>query len=128
MTSMTPGWYPHPEGLATLRWWNGADWTEQLAPMQVTTLHSPTRAITSKTTAAGVKYGVVGLIAAVPSVLVIAVFPILLVVLLPAVIIARLRAFTMRTCGACRKDVPFSAQTCPSCHASFVAKSAMLPA
>lgn len=28
-----PGWYPHPEMAATLRYWDGSDWTEQVAPM-----------------------------------------------------------------------------------------------
>jgi hypothetical protein len=38
MTSTAPasaaaaGWYPDPYGSPALRWWNGAAWTEHLAP------------------------------------------------------------------------------------------------
>lgn len=28
-----PGWYPHPDMARTLRYWNGADWTGEVAPM-----------------------------------------------------------------------------------------------
>lgn len=37
MTDTTPipaGWYPDPEGGATVRWWDGARWTDQHAPLQ----------------------------------------------------------------------------------------------
>lgn len=26
------GWYDDPDGLPTLRWWDGQQWTDQLAP------------------------------------------------------------------------------------------------
>ena len=29
-TMVPPGWYPDPHGVAELRWWDGADWTEHL--------------------------------------------------------------------------------------------------
>jgi hypothetical protein len=28
-----PGWYIDPDGLATMRWWDGEQWTDQLAPV-----------------------------------------------------------------------------------------------
>lgn len=28
LTLPAPGWYPDPAGVATFRWWDGADWTE----------------------------------------------------------------------------------------------------
>jgi hypothetical protein len=34
--SWPPGWYPDPNDLPTLRWYNGDRWTEQLAPMSGT--------------------------------------------------------------------------------------------
>lgn len=33
-TPAGPGWYADPNGLPTLRWWDGHTWTDQLAPMQ----------------------------------------------------------------------------------------------
>jgi hypothetical protein len=30
----TPGWYPDPWRLAALRWWDGAQWTPHLSPLQ----------------------------------------------------------------------------------------------
>lgn len=27
-----PGWYDDPNGMPTLRWWDGQQWTDQLAP------------------------------------------------------------------------------------------------
>lgn len=29
------GWYPDPENAAQLRWWNGSEWTDQVAPQIV---------------------------------------------------------------------------------------------
>ena len=29
-TSVPPGWYPDPHGVAELRWWDGSDWTDHL--------------------------------------------------------------------------------------------------
>lgn len=36
-----PGWYPHPSMAATQRYWDGQQWTDHIAPMQVsmTTAH-----------------------------------------------------------------------------------------
>lgn len=38
MTAPKPpaGWYPDPDGNPTQRYWNGSDWTDQLAPLTVT--------------------------------------------------------------------------------------------
>lgn len=35
MSSQTtpPGWYPHPRMAATLGYWDGERWTEQVAPL-----------------------------------------------------------------------------------------------
>lgn len=35
MTSTPPGWYPDPERAATVRWWDGTQWTQDRAPMAV---------------------------------------------------------------------------------------------
>ena len=31
--STAPGWYPSPDGLACLRWFDGAQWTSYTAPL-----------------------------------------------------------------------------------------------
>lgn len=31
--TVPPGWYPDPHGYATQRWWDGATWSDQLAPL-----------------------------------------------------------------------------------------------
>lgn len=41
--SIAAGWYPDPDGLRTLRWWDGDRWTEQLAPMP-----RPRKVVTTK--------------------------------------------------------------------------------
>ena len=33
-TATPPGWYPDPHGAATVRWWDGAQWTDHHAPLQ----------------------------------------------------------------------------------------------
>ena len=35
--STPAGWYPDPQMTRTQRYWDGAGWTEQVAPMQVPT-------------------------------------------------------------------------------------------
>jgi hypothetical protein len=37
----SPGWYPDPEQASTWRWWDGAKWTEQRAPMWVQPTRDP---------------------------------------------------------------------------------------
>lgn len=32
-SKVPPGWLPDPDGLPTLRWWDGEQWTDQLAPI-----------------------------------------------------------------------------------------------
>jgi hypothetical protein len=44
-------------------------------------------------------------------------FPITLVITAPATIIRFMRAFTLKTCPACRKDMARKATACRSCHA-----------
>lgn len=36
------GWLPDPDGLPTLRWWDGSQWSDQLAPMPTTSTPSRT--------------------------------------------------------------------------------------
>jgi hypothetical protein len=33
-TATPPGWYPDPHGAPTVRWWDGAQWTDHHAPLQ----------------------------------------------------------------------------------------------
>lgn len=43
MSSQTtpPGWYPHPRMAATLGYWDGERWTEQVAPMRGDAARTP---------------------------------------------------------------------------------------
>lgn len=38
-----PGWFPDPAGMQTLRWYDGTNWTDHLAPMPVREAIDPPR-------------------------------------------------------------------------------------
>lgn len=46
-----PGWYPHPSMAGTQRYWDGARWTDHVAPMAPTAPPQPAWMVDAKTTA-----------------------------------------------------------------------------
>lgn len=44
MSSVKPGWYPDPSASAQMRWWDGTQWTEHIAPAAA---HTPPPSVAS---------------------------------------------------------------------------------
>jgi hypothetical protein len=101
-TPTPPGWYPDPGGLPTLRWWDGMSWTERHAP--------PPRPGGSERVASAQSrariYIILGILIIPAGLAVTSLVPVLGLLFIPAAILCFFRAATVKTCGACRKEVP----------------------